>query len=143
MWFILCIKLTKSDVQFDWANTQEEAWRKAKSLIADSPCSAYFDPKKPIILQVDASETGLSGAMLQPADHDGLQPVAYTLFTVRPNEVLWAQIEKETLAICAACEKWDLWLYGKQITIHTDDQPFETIFKKPLFKVPRRLLMRL
>ena len=51
---------------------------------------------------------------------------------MRPNEVLWAQIEKETLAICAACEKWDLWLYGKQITIHTDHQPLETIFKKPL-----------
>ena len=57
-----------------------------------------------------------------------------------------AQIEKETLAICAACEKWDLWLYGKQITIHTDHQPLETIFKKPLAKAPRRLqrlLMRL
>ena len=84
--------------------------------------------------------------MLQPADHVRLQPVTYTSSTMRPNEVLWAQIEKETLAMCAACEKWDQWLYGKQMTIHTDHQPFETIFKKPLFKAPRRLqrlLMRL
>jgi hypothetical protein len=65
---------------------------------------------------------------------------------MRSNEILWAQIEKETLAICAACEKWDLWLYGKQITVHTDHQPLETIFKKPLSKAPRRLqrlMMRL
>ncbi len=65
---------------------------------------------------------------------------------MRPNEMLWAQIENETLAICAACEKWDLWLYGKQITIHTDHQPLKTIFKKPLSKAPRRLqrlMMRL
>ena len=138
--------LTKPDVQFIWASTHEEAWQTAKSLIADAPCLAYFDPKKPIILQVDASESGLGGAMLQPTDHGRLQPVAYTSSTMRPNEVLWAQIEKEILAICAACEKWDLWLYGKQITIHTDHQPLETIFKKPLSEAPRglqRLLMRL
>ena len=129
-----------------WANTQEEAWRKAKSLIVDAPCLAYFDPTKPIILQVDASEKVLGGEMLEPADHGRLQPVAYTSSTMRPNEVLLAQIEKETLAMCTSCEKWDQWLYGKQITIHTDHQPLETIFKKPLFKAPRRLqrlLMRL
>ena len=138
--------LTKPDVQFVWASTHEEAWQTAKSLIADAPCLAYFDPKKPIILQVDASESGLGEAILQPTDHGRLQPVAYTSSTMRPNEVLWAQIEKETLAIYVACEKWDLWLYGKQITIHTDHQPLETIFKKPLSKAPRRLqrlLMRL
>ena len=62
------------------------------------------------MLQVDASETGLGGAMLQPTVQGKLQPVAFTSSTMRPNEILWAQIEKETLAICAACEKWDLWL---------------------------------
>ena len=65
---------------------------------------------------------------------------------MRPNEILWAQIEKETLAICAACEKWDLWLYGKRITVHTDHQPLQTIFKKALAKAPKRLqklMMRL
>jgi hypothetical protein len=65
---------------------------------------------------------------------------------MRPNEILWAQIEKETLAICAACEKWDLWLYGKQITVHTDHQALETIFKKTPSKAPKRLqrlMMRL
>ena len=138
--------LLKPDVQFLWSRIHEESFQKAKSLIASAPCLSYFDDSKPIVLQVDASETGLGGVMMQPTDQGKFQPVAYTSSTMRPNEILWAQIEKETLAICAACEKWDLWLYGKKVTIHTDHQPLETIFKKPLAKAPKRLqrlMMRL
>ena len=37
-------------------------------------------------------------------------------------------------------DKWHQYLYGKHdITVHTDHQPLETIFKKPLCKAPRRL----
>ena len=36
--------------------------------------------------------------------------------------------------------EWHQYLYGKQnITVHTDHQPLELIFKKPISKVPRRL----
>ena len=36
--------------------------------------------------------------------------------------------------------KWHQYLYGKKdILVHTDHQPLETIFKKPLSKAPRRL----
>jgi transposase InsO family protein len=139
-------ELTKPDMVFMWAETHATAFKEAKQLMASTPCLAYFDVSKPVTLQVDASETGLGGALLQPDDSGKLQPVAFSSGTMRPNEVNWAQIEKETLAICAACEKWDLWLYGKAITIHTDHQPLEIIFKKPLAKAPRRLqklMMRL
>ena len=99
-----------------------------------------------MVLQVDASENGLGAALLQPDADNKLKPVAFPSCLIRQNEVMWAQIEKETLAICAACEKWDLWLYGKTITVHSDHQPLETIFRKPLAKAPKRLqrlIMRL
>jgi hypothetical protein len=138
--------LTKPDMQFIWSSIHEEAFKLAKNLIASAPCLTYFNVDNCVTLQVDASETGLGGALLQPDKQGKLQPVAFCSSTMRPNEVNWAQIEKETLAICAACEKWDLWLYGKSITVHTDHQPLETIFKRPLAKAPRRLqklMMRL
>ncbi|XP_022808732.1 uncharacterized protein LOC111345717 [Stylophora pistillata] len=109
-------------------------------------CLAYFAKNKPVTLQVDASQGGLGGALLQPNDSGDLQPVAYTSCTLRPNEELWAQIEKECLAIVSACDKWDLWSYGREVNVHRDHQPLETIFKKPLHSAPRRLqkmLMRL
>ena len=90
---------------------------------------------KPCVLQVDASDTGLGGALLQ----DG-QPVAFTSSTLSATEVNYAPIEKECLAIKVACTKFYQYLYGKQdVVVHSDHQPLETIFKKPLSKAPRRL----
>ena len=86
-------------------------------------------------LQVDASEDAIGGALLQ---ND--QPVCFTSHTLNSTETNYAQIEKECLAIASCMEKWHQYLYGKHdITVHTDHQPLETIFKKPLSKAPRRL----
>ena len=138
--------LTKQDSDFIWCHIHEDAFNQCKNLIASAPCLAYFDCKRPVVLQVDALQAGLGEALLQPYAEDKLQPVAFTSCQLRPNEKNWAQIEKECLAIVSACDKWDQWLYGMEITVHTDHQPLETIFKKPLLAAPRRLqkmMMRL
>ena len=57
-----------------------------------------------------------------------------------PTEQRYSQLEKECLAICNCFQKFDQWLYGKSdIEVHTDHQPLETIYKKPLNKTPARL----
>ena len=51
-----------------------------------------------------------------------------------------AQIEKECIAIVSCMDKWHQYLHGKHdITVDTDHQPLETIFKNPLSKAARRL----
>ena len=141
------IQLTQSDTPFMWAQAQDDAFKKAKHLIATAPVLQYYDLNKPVTLQVDASEEGLGGALLQPNDDGQLQPVAYTSNSLNATEQRYSQIEKECLAICNAFGKFDHWLYGKSdIEVHTDHQPLETICKKPLHKAPARLqkmLMRL
>ena len=131
--------LSRPDSSFQWTSEHTTAFHAARQLIADSPCLAFFDCSQPVTLQVDASDFGLRGALLQPDSAGKLQPVAYMSCQLKPNELFWAQIEKEALAICAACARWDLWLYGKTVTVHSDHQALETIFKKPLAKVPKRL----
>ena len=50
------------------------------------------------------------------------------------------KLRKSALQSSLAWDKWHQYLYGKRdITVHTDHQPLETIFKKPLSKAPRRL----
>ena len=132
-------QLTRKDADFQWFSVHTSAFEAARKLIADAPCLAFFDQHKPVTLQVDASDYGLGGALMQADSSGKLQPVAYMSCQLKPNEVQWAQIEKEALAICAACTKWDLWLYGKAVTVHSDHQALETIFKKPLAKAPKRL----
>ena len=122
--------LSRPDTLYQWTPEHTSAFMATRQLIADSPCLAFFDLRKPVTLQVDASDFGLAGALLQPDSTGKLRPVAYKSCQLKPNEILWAKIEKEALAICAAYAKLDLWLYGKSVTVHSDHQALETIFKK-------------
>ena len=58
---------------------------------------------------------------------------------MRNSEKQYAYIEKECLIIVTCMNKWHQYLYGKQhITVHTDHQPLESIFKMPIRKAPSR-----
>ena len=81
-------------------------------LIANATTLKFFEVNKPCVSQVDVSDTGLGGALLQ----DG-QPVAFTSSTLSATEVNFAPIEKECLAIKVTCTKFYQYLYGKQDVI--------------------------
>ena len=118
-------ELTHGSAVWSWSSQHDKAFKTAKSLIANATTLKFFDVNKPCVLQVDASDTGLGGALLQ----DG-QPVAFTSSTLSATEVNYAPIEKECLAIKVACTKFYQYLYGKQdVVVHSDHQPLETISK--------------
>ena len=107
----------------------------------------YYDVHMPVVLQVDATDQGLGGALLQPNENGKLQPVAYTSCSLNSTEQMYSQIEKECLAICNCFSKFEQWLYGKSdIEVHTDNLPLVTVLKKPLNKATariQRMLMKL
>ena len=128
-------ELTHVRAIWSWSSQHDKAFKDAKAVIANATSLQFFDVNKPCVLQVDASDTGLGGALLQEG-----QPVAFTSSTLSATEINYAPIEKECLAIKVACTKFYQYLYGKQdIVVHSDHQPLETIFKKPLNKAPKRL----
>ena len=133
--------LTKDDVQFLWSARHQHAFDAAKALATSAPCLTYYDVTAPVILQVDASDYGLGAALRQPSKHQDsctldkscLQPVAYISKSLTPTEQRYAQIEKGYLAIVKAFNKFDQWLFGKSdITVHTDHQLLQSIFRKIL-----------
>ena len=71
------------------------------------------------------------------------QPVAYASRAMSNPEVNYAHMEKELLAIVFRCERFNMYTYGTEIEVLSDHKPLESIFKKPLFKVPPRLRFRL
>ena len=127
--------LLKQNVEFNWRMAQEGAFVSAKRLIASSASLRYYNVKLPVTLQVDASDEAIGGVLMQEG-----RPVCFTSHTLNKTEKQYAQIEKECLAIVTCMKKWHQYLFGKQnIIVHTDHQPFETIFMKPLGNAPRRL----
>ena len=118
-----------------WSDTHESAFHADNELISKATALRYYDPFFPVTLQVDASEDAIGGVLLLQD-----QPVCFTSHTMSNTEKQYAQIEKECLAIVTCMNKWHQYLYGKQhITVHTDYQPLESIFKKPISKALRRL----
>lgn len=132
--------LTHDGVQYNWSDDQQTAFVTAKKLIANAPTLMYYDINKPVVLQVDASDQGLGGTLLQSNENGKLQPVAYTSCSLNSTEQMYSQIEKECLAICNCFSKFDHWLFGKSdIEVHTDNLPLVTVLKKPLTKATARL----
>ena len=107
----------------------------SERLIASSTSLRYYNVKLPVTLQVDASDEAIGGVLMQEG-----KAVCFTSHTLNDAEKQYAHIEKECLAIVTCMRKWHQYLFGKQnIIVHTDHQPLETIFKKPLGNAPRRL----
>jgi len=108
--------------------------KKAKELILSQPVLTYFDPCKPITLQVDASKHGLGAALLQEG-----RPVAFASKSLNATEVNYAQIEKELYAILFGCRRFHQYIYGHKVVVQSDHKPLESIMKKPLGVAPPRL----
>ena len=90
--------------------------------------------KKPVTLQVDASQGGVGAALIQDEG-----PVAYNLKAMNETQQHWAQIEKELLAVLFACKCFRQYVFGKPVTVESDHRPHQSIFRKPLSQVPPRL----
>jgi len=49
-------------------------------------------------------------------------------------------MEKELLAIVVACERFDTYIYGRDVVaVETDHKPLEVIVLKALISAPQRL----
>ena len=87
-----------------------------KNIITEvpSPVLQYYDPAKPVKVQVDASQTGLGAVIMQNG-----KPIAYASKVLTTTQQTYAQIEKENLAIVFGCEKFHHYLYGRDFLAET------------------------
>lgn len=131
--------LLSDSVHFHWYPSHAEAFEKLKMAICAAPVLATFDPKKSIVVQADASQSGLGACILQ----DG-QPVAYASRVLTEGERNYAQIEKEMLALCYAASKFDHYVYGMpSVIFHADHQPLVSLFRKPIHKITNNRLKKM
>ena len=133
--------LLKKDVAWNWFQEHTQAVEQLKDILSSQPVLKFFDPSKPVKLQVDACKSGLGACILQ----DG-HPIAYASRSLIQAEEHYAQIEKELLAVVFGCERFNHYVYGRPVDVMSDHKPLVSITKKPLVSSsPRlqRLLLRL
>ena len=74
------------------------------------------------VLSADASSNGLGAVLLQKFEAEW-RPVIFASRSMSETETRYAQIEKEALAITWACDKFSVYILGKQFTVETDHKP--------------------
>ena len=90
--------------------------------------------KKPVVLQVDASQVGLGATLLQDS-----KVIAYASKSLTPAETRYTNIEHEILTVVFECLKFHHYLYGRSFVCNCDHQPLENIHLKHLSDAPPRL----
>jgi hypothetical protein len=127
-------ELVKEGVDFCWESSQEQAFQKVKDLVTNAPVLALFDPKKELVVNVDASSHSLGAVLLQ-----GGQPVEFAAQSLTATQCLYAQVEKEMLAIQFGLTRFHQYVYGREVIVESDHQPLVRINKKPLSDLTPRL----
>ena len=108
----------------------ENAFKLAKKRLSQDPMLYHPDPKKPWIIETDASKMALAGILLQPHDIDGTtQEVTVTFFSYNLTgmQQSWSTTERELYTIYVAVRKLHYLIYGGYITIRTDHKPLVDI----------------
>ena len=117
----LC-ELLKKDTDFIWNCTYDTTFQQLKEAVVSDTTLRYFDPSLPLTIQVDASQVGLSAALLQ----DG-KPMAFASKTLNKTECWYANIERDMLAVIFGAERFQMFVYGRSFTIESDHKPLESI----------------
>lgn len=126
--------LTRKGTPWNWSTECEEAFKILKQKLTTTPCLAYFDQNKEVVLQVDSSKSGIGVVLLQEG-----RPVEYASRALTTSERKWAQIEKEALSVLYGLERFDQYTYGRNVKVQNDHKPLAAILKKPLSMAPKRL----
>ena len=127
-------RLCDKDTPFEWLSVHDTALDKLRDALSTAPVLRYYDVNLPVTIECDASSTGLGCVLLQEG-----QPVSFASRALSRTEQNYCQLEKECLAICFACERFDHFCLGKPVTVLSDHKPLENIFKKSILVAPKRL----
>ena len=133
-------ELVKERVPFNWGPEHDEAFCLIKKEVTAAPILAYYNPKKLMVLQTDASCKGLGACLLQNE-----KPVYFASKALTEVQKGYVAIELESLAVAWAMEKFHHFLYGNQFTLETDQKPLEDILSKSLNQATpqlQRILIR-
>ena len=123
-----------------WGEPQQASFEKIKQQLSSSPVLAIYNPEKETIVAADALSYRLGTVLMQKQSDGTSRAVAYASRALTSTEAKYAQIEKESLALTYACERFCDYLIGKPFHILTDHKPLVSLLgSKPLDSLPLRV----
>ena len=136
-------RITRKDQPFAWTDEQEKAFNELKDRLSSAPVLAYFNTNAHTQVIADASGVGLGAVLVQKQQDGSFRPVYYAARSLSDVERRYSQTEREALGLVWACERFQLYLIGREFDLLTDHKPLETIYgprSRPSARIERWVL---
>ena len=120
-----------------------QSFQQVKAILkeAQSKPLGYYDRRKPVIVQADASLRGLEACLIQDN-----RPITFASKSLTGVESRYANIERELLTIVFTCIGFNTYLQGRHLMVESDYKPLEMIHLKSMHNAPlclQRMLLQL
>ena len=122
------------DSDFVWTASHTKAFDSSKDTILLCATLMYFDDAKTCTIQVDASNVGVSAALIQEG-----KVIEYHSRALTSTQQWYSNIECEVYALVNSVEHFHHYVFGKPFELHTDHQPLVQLSIKPLAEFSPRL----
>ena len=134
--------LTRKDQHFMWGDPQEKSFQRLKDLLTQADTLAYFKNECRTRIVANAGPTGI-GIVLTQLQNGLWRVISYASRNLTDVERRYSQTEKEGLALVWACERFKLYVYGREFELETDHKPLKHIYdtsSKPFARLERWVL---
>lgn len=106
-----------------WPAEAERAFQRLKAALCEATALGTPDIDKPFWLHTDASAVAAGACLSQRAADGSERPIAFASHRFSPTQARWSTIEREAFAVIWGLGKFDLWLFGAQVTVVSDHNP--------------------
>lgn len=120
-----------------WTEKEEEAFTKAKGVLAAAVMLIHPDQNAETKLTVDASDYAI-GAELAQLQQGMWKPIAFFSRKLLPVQQHYSTFDRELLAIYSAVKHFRYFLEGHVFSIYTDHKPLTYAFGSTSDKSPRQ-----
>ena len=116
-------RLTSDNVDFEWTEQCDIAFKTLKKELCNEPVLAFPQIGQKIFVEVDASDVAFGGVLSQKDCNGEVHPVAYFSDTVKKSQKGWAPTTKEAFALILAVRHWYVYLAGNHFILKSDHNP--------------------
>ena len=108
--------------RIQWGEKEQAAFDDLKACLLAKPCLWPPDHQQGYVIQSDASQFGVGATLLQRINGEE-RAIAYASRKLLPREQLYSTIERELLAVTFSLQKFEQYVYGREIRLETDHKP--------------------
>lgn len=111
-----------------WTEIHDKVFHQLKTSLMDA--TALHTPVlgQTFTIETDASQIGISACLSQIFDGKKC-PISFASQKLTPTQQAWSTIEREAYAVVWGLKKFETWIFGADIELHTDHNPLTFLTK--------------